>query len=122
MRTAFVIVLLLGTGHQPKAPTTLRVSVQGETNLTTTFVEVLRREAHDRGMDVQLVERRSEQIDYSILIAQETTLDSAAAAVIAVDKNGDIVTSVVRSGRLTGKGAINACTKELAKRLAVLRK
>jgi hypothetical protein len=41
----------------------------------------------------------------------ETTLDSAAAAVLVLDRAGSIVTSFVRSGRLTGKGAMNACSK-----------
>ena len=35
--------------------------------------------------------------------------------------DGGFVTSVVRSGRLSGKGAFNAAAKELAKKIATLR-
>ena len=68
-----------------------------------------------------MVERRSTDLDFSILLAQESGLGSAAAAIIAIDRDGVIAASVVRSGRFSGRGAINACTKELAKKLAVLR-
>lgn len=82
--------------------------------------ESLRRELIGVGITVRLV-GRSEEYDYSIVVAQETTLGSAAAAVIALDHNGSFVTSVARSGRMTGKGAFNASAKELAKKIAILR-
>jgi hypothetical protein len=42
--------------------------------------------------------------------------------VIVLDRDGNIALSVVRSGRLSGKGAINACTKEVVKKIAILKK
>ena len=47
-------------------------------------------------------------------------MGGAAASVIVLDKKGLFVASVVRSGRWSGKGALNAVAKELAKKLAVL--
>jgi hypothetical protein len=68
-----------------------------------------------------VVDRNAEK-DYTIVLAQESTVGSAAAAVIALDRSGDLAASVVRSGRMSGKGAVNACTKELAKKIAILRR
>lgn len=59
--------------------------------------------------------------DYNIVVAQESSMGGAAAAVIALDNKGLFVASVVRSGRWSGKGAFNASAKELAKKLSVLR-
>lgn len=56
-----------------------------------------------------------------MVLAQETSVGGAASAVIALDKDCTFVASVVRSGRFTGKGALNASAKEVAKKMAVLR-
>lgn len=61
-------------------------------------------------------------LDYTVIIAQETTIGSAAAVAIALDNSGDVAASVVRSGRLSGRGALNVCAKELAKKLGVFRR
>jgi hypothetical protein len=101
---------------------TLRVSIQGETNQLTSFVEDFKAASSLLGLRVEIVPRRSAGIDFQIIIAQETSLSGSASAVIALDPNGDLSASVVRSGRLTAGGALNACAKELAKKIAVLRK
>ena len=49
-------------------------------------------------------------------------MSGAAAAVVALDRDGAVVASVVRSGRLSGRGAMNACTKEIAKKIATLKR
>jgi len=71
-------------------------------------------------MNLQLV-RSDEVYDYNIVVAQESSVSGAAAAVVALDNKGLFVASVVRSGRWSGKGAFNASAKELAKKLSVLR-
>ena len=71
-------------------------------------------------MDFRLV-RPDENYDYNIVVAQESSISGAAAAVIALDSKGLFVASVVRSGRWSGKGAFNASAKELAKKISLLR-
>ncbi len=106
----FVFVSFAGT--PPFTGTSnLRVTIQGNSASIPDFVESLRRELIGVGITIKLV-GRSEEYDYSIVVAQETTLGSAAAAVIALDHNGSFVTSVLRSGRITGKGAFNASAKD----------
>lgn len=102
------------------AQDTVRVFVQGDSSRVPDFVESCKREFSEHGMRLQLV-RSDEKYDYNIVVAQETTVMSAAGAVIALDHNGLFVASVVRSGRFSGKGALNASAKELAKKLAALR-
>jgi hypothetical protein len=97
----------------------LKVTVQGDSNLQTDFIASLEREFGRQGLKLELAPRGS-TYDYSIVISQESSMEGAAAAVIALDKNCNFVASVVRSGRLSGKGALNATAKELAKKLGVL--
>jgi hypothetical protein len=98
----------------------LRVFVQGDTSRLPNYIESMRREFAERGMTVELVERGAEY-DYNIIIAQESSVSGAAAAVIVLDRTANLVASVVRSGRWSGKGAFNATAKELAKKIAVLK-
>jgi hypothetical protein len=42
--------------------------------------------------------RTDEALRYTLIIAQESTIGSAAAAVIGLDRSGDVALSVVRSG------------------------
>jgi len=98
---------------------TLRVYVQGDSSRLSDFVEDCRHEFEGRGIKLQTVPFDSD-FEYNIVIAQESSMGGAAAAVIALDKKGLFVASVVRSGRMSGKGALNASAKELAQKLVVL--
>ena len=98
----------------------VKMIVQGDSPSLPDFLESLRRDCTDRGITLTLVDRASE-FDYNIILAQESTIGSAAAAVVVLDRTATFVTSVVRSGRLSGKGAFNASAKELAKKIAILR-
>ena len=121
----FAVAMLLGAvaPHAQNTPTgtqTVRILVQGDTSRLPDFIESLRREFSDRRMAIVLVDP-SAPFDYNVVLAQESSLGGAAAAVIVLDSSASFVTSVVRSGRLSGKGAFNATAKELAKKLAILR-
>lgn len=98
----------------------VRILVQGDTGLLPNFVDNLRRQLKEDGLSVKLAERDGEY-EYNVVLAQESTLGSAAAAVIVLDRKGNFVMSVVRSGRFSGKGAFNASAKEIAKKIAILR-
>jgi len=89
----------------------LTILVQGDTARLPDFVQSLRREFSERGLTVKLAERGGEY-EYNIVLAQESSLGGAAAAVIVLDRNCGFLTSVVRSGRMSGKGALNASAKE----------
>jgi hypothetical protein len=83
------------------------------------FIQECQHEFPNHGLKLQVVSLDGD-FDYNIVIAQESSAGGAAASVIVLDKNGRFVASVVRSGRWSGKGALNAAAKELAKKLAVL--
>lgn len=110
----------VGLSAQPSSSSPVRVAIIGESNLRTDFIESLRGAARDEHLDLETVPRSDPNLTFTIVIAQETTVGSAAAAAIALEPSGDIAASVVRSGRLSGRGALNACAKELAKKIKVL--
>jgi hypothetical protein len=110
--------VLCKVGGQAKA--SVNVAVVGESNLKSNFIEDLKGAAKDLGLQVSIVPRGDDSLKYTLAIAQETTVGSAAGAVIGMDRTGDVVMSVVRSGRFSGRGALNACAKEIAKKMAIL--
>jgi len=120
---AVILVLVSASSGTTKAQSRtvqLRVMVQGDSSRLPDFVQSLQREFKEEGMQIDLVERGAE-FDYNIVLAQETSVSGASAAVVALDKNCNFVASVVRAGRFSGKGALNASAKELAKKIAILK-
>lgn len=115
---AAVFVMILG--QVTFSQETVKVFAQGDSSRLPDFIVNCKREFGEHGMTLQLV-RPDEGYEYNIVIAQESSLGGAAAAVIALDSKGLFVASVVRSGRMSGKGAFNASAKELAKKLSALR-
>jgi ABC-type glycerol-3-phosphate transport system substrate-binding protein len=98
---------------------TVKVYVQGDTSRLADFVETCKREFANRGLKFELVSFEGD-FEYNIVIAQESAAGGAAASVVVLDRKGLLVASVVRSGRVSGKGALDATAKELAKKLAIL--
>jgi len=92
----------------------VRVFVQGDSSRLADFVE-----GCEHGLEFVLVKSDSD-FDYNIVITQESSVSGAAGAAVALDHRGMFVASVVRSGRWSGKGALNASAKELAKKLVAL--
>jgi len=97
----------------------VKVYAQGDSSRLADFIEECKHEFPNHGLELQIVPFDG-GFDYNIVVAQESSASGAAAAVVALDPKGRFVASVVRSGRLSGKGALNAAAKELAKKLAVL--
>jgi hypothetical protein len=120
MRHVWVVVFCLAISSISFCQETVKVFAQGDSSRLPDFVVSCKKEFSERGMTLQLV-RPDEGYDYNIVVAQETSVGGAAAAVIALDGRGLFIASVVRSGRMSGKGAFNASAKELAKKLSALR-
>jgi hypothetical protein len=118
-KLAFVLILACTTTMAQSAQRSVKVYVQGDSSRLTDFVEECQREFSNQGLKFQLVPFDG-GFEYNIVVAQESSVGGAAASVVVLDKKGLFVASVVRSGRMSGKGAFNATAKELAKKLAVL--
>lgn len=97
----------------------LRVWVQGDTSRLADFVASCKREFSERNIDIQIA-KSDEAFEYNIVVVQESSIGGAAGAVVVLDGKGRFVASVVRSGRWSGKGALNASAKELAKKIAIM--
>jgi hypothetical protein len=125
MKIATAILFIALVAHAPifgqltTTSKTVKIYVQGDSSRLPDFVEECQREFANHGLKLQLVPFDSD-FQYNIVIAQESSMGGAAASVVALDKKGLFVASVVRTGRWSGKGALNASAKELAKKLAVL--
>jgi hypothetical protein len=117
----FVLSLPLNsqTGESTRAPSVLKVWIQGDTSRLADFVGSCKQAFQEQGVDFQVASADS-AFDYNVVVVQESSISGASGAVIALDGKGRFVASVVRSGRWTGKGALNASAKELAKKIVIL--
>lgn len=117
----FIAFSILGSSFEARQQLpVVHVAVVGETSLKTNFIQDLRNAGAEAKIQITVTTKDDPNLRYTLIVAQETTISSAAAAVVVLDSSADVVTSVVRSGRMTARGALNACAKEIAKRLAVL--
>lgn len=107
------------TTPSPPRHSAIRVFLQGDTSRLSDFAESCQREFAQRNIDFKIA-RSDEQYDFNFIVVQESSMSGAAGAVIVLDRKGIFVASVVRSGRWSGKGALNASAKETAKKVAVL--
>jgi len=117
---AISLFFLLSVSQIAKGQDTVRIFAQGDSSRLPDLIESCKREFSEHGMKLQLV-RSGEPYDYNLVVAQESSISGAAAALLALDSKGIFVASVVRSGRWSGKGAFNASAKELAKKISLLR-
>jgi hypothetical protein len=118
-RLILLMAIAYTTAIAQSGPRVVKVYVQGDTSRLADFVAECQREFANHGLKLQLVTFDG-NFEYNIVIAQESSLSGAAASVVVLDRKGLLIASVVRSGRVSGKGAFNASAKELAKKLAVL--
>ncbi len=120
-RCVLLLILVCTPNFAQSAPTPkpVKVYVQGDTSRLADFVAECEREFANHGLKFQLVTFDGD-FEYNIVIAQESSLGGAAASVVVLDRKGLLVASVVRSGRMSGKGAFNASAKEVAKKLSLL--
>jgi ABC-type glycerol-3-phosphate transport system substrate-binding protein len=98
----------------------VKIFVQGDSSRMPDFIEECQKEFAAEGLKLQVVNTITEDYKYNVILATETTYAGAAAGVIALDRKGAFVASVVRSGRVSGKSALNSASKELAKKLGTL--
>lgn len=97
----------------------LRALLQGDTSRLADFAESCKREFAERNVEFKIT-KSDEPYDFNFIVVQESSISGAASAVVVLDHRGGFVASVVRSGRWSGKGALNASAKEIAKKIAVL--
>ncbi len=103
----------------PMLPDTrrIRVRVQGETGHD--FIGELRAALAAHRIDLEIAQP-STPVDYNVILALRATGSSPSAAVIALDRDGNLVAAAVDSG-FRVKGAVTGAAKEMAKRIASLR-
>ena len=109
---------------QPSAPPApapdtrrIRVRLQGDTGHD--FIGELRSAFAAHGIELEIAQP-SAPIDYSVILALQASGSSPSAAVIALDRDGNLVAAAVDSG-FRARSAVSGAAKEIAKRITSLR-
>jgi len=122
MKTAMLVVflcVLMLCPVEAQTPKPLRIAFAGVTTLTTPFGESLKEAGQQAGVSFEVVAFSNEDRDYAIVVTQ---IGGLANAVIALDRTGEVVASVVRSGWIAKNGGMKASAKELVQKLVALQK
>ena len=125
---------------EAQAQKPLRVAFAGVTTLTTPFIESMKDAGREVGLSVEVVPMaqdlsprelsartraglpialaRSEGRNYFLVVVNQ--ISGLANVVIALDRDGEVAATVVRSGRFSASGARDESARELSKKLAEL--
>jgi hypothetical protein len=121
MKTVMLVVALGLAALCPataQTPKPLRIAVTSSgVQLKTWFIEDLKTAQPEAGLSIEFVDKTDARLDYLVFVHQ---MGGMANIVIAFDPKGEIATSVLRSGRISAKGVMEASAVELAKKLAAL--
>ena len=97
----------------------LRVYVEGDTSVMARMIQSLREREEEYGFQFTIVEKLSDPWDIRIVLAAEGTgaWNYAQGSAIVLTNECRVIAAVMRSNRLTAKGATNAVAKEIVKNL-----
>src|SRR5437870_1279624 len=121
------VASLCSTHAQTPKPLRIAVTSSGD-KLKTWFIEDLKTAQSEAGLSIEFVDWTAARLDdhgtaarfdYHVLVHQ---IGGMANVVIALDSNGQIAASVLRSGRISDKGVMEGSAVELARKLAALAK
>ena len=147
MKRVMLVVALcvsLCSVGEAQAQQSLRLAFAGVTTLTTPFLENMKNAGREAGLSVEVVPMArdlsrdlsprdvsarmragltiavapSEERNYFLIVVNQ--IGGLANVVIALDRDGEVAASVVRSGRFSASGARDASAGELVKKLAEL--
>jgi hypothetical protein len=103
--------------HQAKH---VKVFLEGDTSDILKFIKLAEEKAPDRNLSFEFTRDKESDWDVRVVLSAEgsSMWSYAHGTIVVMDNKSDVLFTVNRSDRLTGKGATSALTKEVVKMLA----
>ena len=138
---ALCVALSAVVGIQAQALKPVRIAFAGSTGLTEPFIEHMKDAGLEAGLSIEVVPKAESGLlprDFSVrtraglpvafapsegrnyFLVAVTQIGGLANVVVALDRDGEVVASVARSGRFSASGARDTSARELARKLAEL--
>jgi len=125
---AFAVAILNGqsitdSAKSPQESTQtkhVRVFLEGDTSDIPKFVKVAQEKGPERSLSFEFTRDKDADWDVRVVLSAEgsSMWSYAHGSIVVMDKKSNVLFTVNRSERLTGKGATNALTKEFVKMLS----
>lgn len=115
-----------GTASQQQAPAPagspkkVTVFIEGDTSMIPKVIKLAREIGPSRNLDFTFIRDKDQPFDIRFVLSAEgsSTWSYAHSNAVIMDSKSNVLFTITRSDRLTGKGAASAVTKEFVKNLA----
>ncbi len=106
--------------EETKATKHVRVFVEGDSSVIPKFIKLAQEKAPERKLSFEFGRDKDAEWDIRVVLSAEGTgmWSYAHGNIVVMDKKSNVLFTVTRSGRMTGKGATSALTKEFVKMLS----
>ena len=120
LAVALLSCIPFSMGEQPASLKTVALFVEGDSSVIPKFTNVCREMGPERCLDLKFVDKVEEKYDYRVVLSAEGTgtWNYAQGNIVVLNPEAKVIFTVMRSNRLTAKGATNALAKEFVKVLA----
>jgi hypothetical protein len=98
----------------------VRVFVEGDSSVIPKFIKLAQEKAPERNLSFEFTRDKDAEWDIRVVLSAEGSgvWSYAHGNIVVMDKKSNVLFTVTRSGRMTGKGATSALTKEFVKMLS----
>jgi hypothetical protein len=108
--------------EQTETPGTknVRVFVEGDSSEIPKFIKLAQEKGPERKLHFEFTRDKEAEWDIRVVLSAEgsSVWSYAHGNIVVMDKKSNVLFTVTRSDRLTGKGATSALTKEFVKMLS----
>jgi hypothetical protein len=98
----------------------VRVFIEGDSSVIPKFIKLAQEKAPERNLRFEFTRDKEAEWEIRVVLSAEgsSMWSYAHGNVVVMDKKSNVLFTVTRSDRLTGKGATSALTKEFVKMLS----
>lgn len=98
----------------------VKVFIEGDTSVVPKFIKVAQEKGPERNLEFEFTRDKEADWDVRVVLSAEgsSMWSYAHGNIVVMDKKSNVLFTVTRSDRWTGKGAANALTKEFVKMLS----
>jgi hypothetical protein len=109
-----------GPAGEQKEPKHVKVFIEGDTSVIPKFIKMAQERGPERNLNFEFTRDKEAEWDVRVVLSAEgsSMWSYAHGNIVVMDKKSNVLFTVTRSDRLTGKGAASALTKEFVKMLS----
>lgn len=120
VRTAMICLAFLSSATAQETVRHVRVFIEGDSSVIPKFITLSQEKAPEHRLSFEFTRDKDSPYDVRVVLSAEgsSMWSYAHGGAVVMDNKSNVLFTINRSNRLTGKGATSAITKEFVKMLA----